>query len=159
MEKLLKLLEENARYTTEELAVMLGESAESVAKEMDELEQKGIICGYKPLVNWDKFDDRLVTALIELRVTPEREAGFDDVAERVMRYPEVETVYLMSGGFDLMVIVKGQSFRQVAMFVAKRLATMERVQSTGTHFVLHRYKELGVELDAKTPDDRGWVSV
>jgi len=158
MEKLLELLSENARYTNAELAVMLGLSEAETIKEIEALEKSGVIKGYKALIDWDKISNDRVTALIELKVTPQRDAGFEEIAERIMSFPEVETVYLMSGGYDLTVIVKGHTFKEVAMFVAKRLAPLDNVISTATHFVLRRYKELGVELVDNRNDDRGTFS-
>jgi len=159
MEKLLKLLNENARYTNEELAVMLETDAETIARKIEELETKGVICGYKPLYNWELASPEKVSALIELKVVPQAYAGFDDIAEKIMKYPEVESVYLMSGSYDLAVQVVGRTFQEVAMFVAKTLATMEPIQSTATHFVLRRYKDMGVELINEKKDDRGNISL
>ena len=144
MERLLKLLDTNARLTTAEMATMLGTTEDAVKAQMAELETAGVVRGYKALIDWDRTDRKYVTALIELRVTPQRNYGFDDLAERIMKFEEVETVYLMSGGFDLMVIVNGCTFKDVAMFVAKRLSTLDSVVSTATHFVLRRYKDRGV---------------
>lgn len=156
--KIIKLLHENARYSNEDLAVMLGISSEEVADLIDSLIERGIIKGFKPLIDWDKTGSDYVTALIQLGVTPERDKGFEEIAEEIMLMKEVETVYLMSGGYDLTVIVCGKSFKEVAMFVAKRLAPMKSVTSTATHFVLRRYKELGVCLADENVDDRGLVS-
>ncbi len=157
--KLLKLLNKNARYSLEELAVMAGISVEEAAEGLDELEKSGIVRGYKPVIDWERVDEANVSALIELKVTPKAGRGFEEVAEKVMKYPEVESVYLMSGGYDLCVIVKGKTFQGVAMFVAKELSTLENVNSTATHFVLRRYKELDVELCDAEPDDRGLFSL
>lgn len=152
--KLLNLLNRNARYTAEELAVMTGLSCEQVEKEITEMEDAGLICGYKALIDWEKVDSTLVSAIIELKVTPKAGHGFEEVARRVMKFPQVESVYLMSGGYDLSVVVKGKSFQEVALFVAKELSTIESVQSTATHFVLRRYKEQDVELIGAPVDDR-----
>ncbi|MPN02034.1 hypothetical protein SDC9_149247 [bioreactor metagenome] len=159
MEKLLKLLNENARYTNEELAVMLEVDAVTVAKEIDRLESTGVICGYKPLFNWELASPEKVSALIELKVIPQAYAGFDDIAEKIMKFDEVASVYLMSGSYDLAVQVVGRTFQEVAMFVAKTLATMEPIQSTATHFVLRRYKDMGVDLIVEKKDDRGNISL
>ena len=138
---------------------MLGETEEKVAEDLKSLEDEGIVHGYKPIINWEKVDSVMVSAIIELKVTPKSGLGFEEVAERVMRYSEVESVYLMSGGYDLCVLVKGKTFQQVAMFVAKELSTIDSVVSTATHFVLRRYKEQDVSLyDGKT-DDRGIISL
>ena len=157
-DKLLELLNDNARYTNAELAAMLGVREKQVADEIDRLEKKGVICGYKPLVNWEKTDANLITALIEIRVTPQPDEGFETIAERIMKFDEVESIYLMSGGFDFTVMVRGKTFQQVAMFVAKRLSPLEHVLSTATHFVLRRYKEMGVTLIGEKDDDRGIFS-
>ena len=156
---IIKILEEIARYSAIDLSVMLDASDEEVKKTIDKLEREQIICGYKALIDWDKFSDSHVTALIELQVTPQGSTGFEDVAEYIMQMEEVESVYLMSGGFDLTVIVQGQSFKDVALFVAKRLALIDCVQSTATHFVLRRYKELGIPLIKNNTDDRGLLSL
>ncbi len=155
MERLLKLLDTNARLTTAEMATMLGTTEDAVKAQMAELEKAGVVRGYKALIDWDRTDRKYVTALIELRVTPQRNCGFDDLAERIMKFEEVETVYLMSGGFDLMVIVNGCTFKDVAMFVAKRLSTLDSVVSTATHFVLRRYKDRGVLFLGEDVDERG----
>jgi len=151
---ILKLLNENAKYRIEDIAVMLNMSDDEVEKEIKDMEKSGLIRGYKTVIDWESLDRAYVSALIELKVTPKPDAGFEDIAERVMEFPEVETVYLMSGGYDLCVIVKGKTFQEVAMFVAKELSTMESVISTATHFVLRRYKELDIELCSKKKDDR-----
>ncbi len=152
--KLLKLLSKNARTSLEELSVLLGESKEAVAKEMDALEKEGIIRAYKAVVDWERVDSTGVSALIELRVSPKAGLGFEEVAGKVMQLPEVESVYLMSGGYDLCVIVRGKTFQEVAMFVAKQLSTIDSVLSTATHFVLRRYKDTDVILIDKQKDDR-----
>ena len=159
MDKLLTLLARNARFTNAELATMLNVSEEAVASQIKELENQGVIKGYKPLVDWDKIANDRVTAMIELKVTPQRDAGFEEIAETIMEMEEVESVYLMSGGYDLSVLVRGRTFQEVAMFVAKRLAPMKNVLSTATHFVLRRYKDMGVELADKKLDDRGTISL
>jgi len=156
--KLLKLLNKNSRTPLEELSTMTGLSVEQVAAEMDQMEKEGIIRGYKAVIDWERMDDSYVSALIELKVTPKAGLGFEEIAKKVMKYPNVESVYLMSGGYDLCVIVKGKTFQGVAMFVAKELSTLESVTSTATHFVLRRYKELDVELCDGNNDDRGHFS-
>lgn len=156
---LLKLLNKNARTSLEDLAVMAGISPEQAAADLDELEKSGVVCGYKPVIDWGRVDVANVSALIELKVIPKAGLGFEEVAEKVMKYPEVESVYLMSGGFDLCVIVKGKTFQDVAMFVAKELSTLENVTSTATHFVLRRYKEMDVELCDAEADDRDVISL
>lgn len=153
--KILKILNRDSRTKIEDIAVMVGLSADEVKAEIEEMEKAGLICGYKAVVDWEKFDNAYVSAMIELKVTPRAGLGFEEVAERVMKYPEVESVYLMSGSYDLSVIVKGKTFQQVATFVAKELATIDSVISTATHFVLRRYKELDTVLYSSDSDDRG----
>ena len=157
--KLLKLLSANARYETSELAVMLGMEENEVKKEIEEMQRNGLICGYKAVIDWEKLDTGAVSAIIELKVSPQADHGFEEIAKRVMMYNEVESVYLMSGGYDLCVTVRGKSFQQVAMFVAKELSTIDAVNSTATHFILRRYKELDVVLCEGDYDDRGSISL
>lgn len=152
--KLLKLLASKARTSVEDIAVMLDMRVEDVAKEMDEMEKEGVIRAYKAVVDWERVDTTAVTALIQLSVSPKAGLGFEEVAKKVMNYPEVETVYLMSGGYDLCVMVRGKTFQEVAMFVAKRLSTIDSVLSTATHFVLRRYKENDIVLIGKETDER-----
>lgn len=152
-EKILKLLYKNARYTNEDLALMTGLSEAEVKAEIAAMEKAGLIRGYKAVVDWERLDSAKVSAIIELKVEPQPDAGFEQIAERIKEYSEVESVYLMSGGFDLCVIVKGRTFQEVALFVARQLAPMKYVVSTATHFILRRYKELDIELiDGKTDD-------
>ena len=153
--KLLNLLNKNARASTADLATMLGMSEEDVVAQIEEMEKEGLIRGYKAVIDWDQLDNAYVSAIIELKVTPKAGFGFEDVAAKVMKYPEVESVYLMSGVYDLNVVVKGKSLQDVANFVAKELSAMESVTSTATHFVLRRYKELDVELLGSGKDERG----
>lgn len=153
--ELLKLLSRNARYTNEELAAMLGSDAKTVAEQIAELEKEGVICGYKAVIDWDRLDDNNVSAIIELNVVPKADLGFEEVAEKVMSYHEVESVYLMSGVYDLNVVVKGKTLQDVARFVARELATIDSVTSTTTHFVMRRYKEMDVKLCDLSKDDRG----
>lgn len=153
--ELLKLLSRNARYTTEQLATMLGKDEKEVKNEIEELEKDGIIRGYKAVIDWDKLDDAYVSAIVELNVVPKAELGFEEVAEKIMSYHEVESVYLMSGSYDLNVVVKGKTLQDVARFVARELATIDSVTSTSTHFVMRRYKELDVELFDTEEDTRG----
>ena len=152
--KLLNLLNKNARYSVSELAVMSGLTEDAVIAEIKAMEKEGLIRGYKAVIDWERLDTAYVSALIELKVTPKVGLGFEEIAERVMKYNEVESVYLMSGGYDLCVIVKGKTFQQVAMFVAKELSTIDSVISTATHFVLRRYKEMDIELIGDAKDDR-----
>lgn len=154
MDKLLKLLDSNARLTTDQLAAMLGRSEQEVADQIAALERSGAIRAYKALIDWDRTNREYVTAIIELRVTPKRDSGFDSIAHAIMRLEEVESVYLMSGGYDLSVVVTGRTFQEVAMFVAKRLSSMDAVLSTATHFVLRRYKDRGVVFLDEPKDER-----
>ena len=151
---LLSLLNENARLTNAQLAVMLGKTVEEVEREIADYQQKGIIKGYKALINWEKVDHHKTTALIELKVQPKKESGFDEIAKKIMQFSKVESVYLMSGGFDLAVMVHGDSIQDIAMFVAKRLSPLDSVLSTATHFILTRYKEGDVILTSPKEEDR-----
>ena len=153
--ELLKLLSTNARYTVEQLATMLNATSETVAMEMAALEKEGVVCGYKTVIDWEKVDATSVSAIIELNVVPKADLGFEEVAQKVASYPEVEAVYLMSGGYDLNVVVKGKNLHDIARFVARELATIDSVTSTATHFVMRRYKEMDVKLCEGEPDDRG----
>ena len=157
--KLLKLLSKNARLKDEELAVMTGADEKEVHNNIADMEKEGLIRGYKAVIDWERIDNTHVSALIELKVTPKAGLGFEEVAMKVAKYPEVESVYLMSGGYDLSVTVRGKTFQEVAMFVAKELSTIDSVISTTTHFILRRYKELDVELIGKPTDDRGNCSL
>ena len=157
--KLLKLINKDSRTSTADLATMLGLTEEEVREQIAEMEAEGIIRGYKAVVDWDRLDSAYVSAIIELKVTPKAGLGFEDVAAKVMQYPEVESVYLMSGVYDLNVVVKGRTFQEVAKFVAKELSTIESVTSTATHFVLRRYKELDVALLGGGKDERGSYSL
>lgn len=157
MDKLLKLLDSNARLTDEQLAVMLNISQAEVRAQIAKLEKDGAIRAYKAVVDWDKTDRECVTAIIELKVTPRRDVGFEGIAEQIMAFEEVESVYLMSGGYDLSVRVTGRSFQEIAAFVAKRLAPLDSVISTATHFVLRRYKESNVMFLGDNQDERGYI--
>jgi DNA-binding Lrp family transcriptional regulator len=154
MDEILEVLEKNGRASAEEISLMLGKSVEEVRAAIKKLEDDNIIVGYGALINWDKSDRENVTALIEVKVTPQRGQGFDKVAERIYRYPQVKACYLMSGGFDLTVIIEGKDIKEVALFVAEKLAPIESVQSTSTHFVLKRYKDDGVIFEENGRDKR-----
>ena len=156
---ILKLLNKNARMTVSDIATATDMSESEVRAAIAEMEKAGLIRGYKAVIDWEKTEEAYISAIIELKVTPKAGFGFEEVAERVSRYPEVESVYLMSGGYDLSVIVKARTFQEVAMFVAKELSTLESVTATATHFVLRRYKELDVMLATREPDERGAVSL
>ncbi len=159
MEKLLDLLQQNARMTNAQLAAMLGTSEDAVAVEIQRLEDAGIIRGYHVVLSNAMTENGKVTAYIELKVTPQRDCGFDDLAKTVMHFDEVEDVFLMSGAYDLGVTVTGESLQQIAQFVAQRLSTIDGVISTATHFVLRRYKEKGILIDGEDPDERGVLSL
>ena len=150
MDKLLEILSENSSFTTKELAMMLGEPENYISAKIKEYEQSGIIKGYHAIVNWANVPDAGVTALIELKVTPQKETGFDLIAQRVMEFEEVSTLHLMAGSrYDLAVIVRGKTMQDVASFVARKISCIDGVLSTATHFMLKTYKDSGVELENK----------
>lgn len=151
---ILRLIDKNSKLSVKDIADMLGVSEERIATEIAQMEADNIICGYTTLINWDKVDTEMVTALIEVKVTPQRGQGFDKIAERIYKFDEVEAVYLMSGGYDLTVIIKGRSMKELASFVSSKLATMDSVLSTVTHFLLKKYKEHGIELSHEKEDER-----
>lgn len=152
-QRILRLVERDARAEPTEIAAMVGVTEEEVRRTLRECEENRTIRRYKTVVDWEKVGDESVIALIDVRVSPAREVGFDDVAGRIYRYPEVLAVSLVSGGFDLHVVVRGPSFKDVALFVAEKLATIDRVNSTATHFLLRRYKEDG-EILVEQEEDR-----
>ncbi len=155
MDTILQLLEKNARLTAEQIAVMLNRDPAEVAKAIDEYEKNGTILGYHALVDWDKTDREYVTAVIELKVEPTRDRGFDRIAEQIYRYPEVQSLQIMSSaGYDLMLIMEGRTMKEIAYFVAYKLATLEDVRSTATHFVLKKYKDKGIVYSAPKRDER-----
>lgn len=141
-EKILTFIEKNSRINLKELAIMLGVDEASVANEIAAMEQENVICGYHTLIDWDKAGLEKVTAMIEVRVTPQRGMGFDKIAERIYNYPEVKSVYLISGGFDLMVTLEGKTLREVSQFVTDKLSTLDQVLSTKTNFILKKYKNM-----------------
>ena len=153
-EKILKAIEKNSRIDLKELAIMLGEDEIKVVNEIAAMEAEGIICGYHTLIDWDKTDIEKVSALIEVRVTPQRGQGFDSIAERIYKYPEVNSVYLISGGYDLLVSLEGKTLKEVSKFVSDKLSTLDTVLSTGTHFILKKYKDHGTIMTAKNEDER-----
>jgi DNA-binding Lrp family transcriptional regulator len=153
-DELLAIIEKNSRIDLKELAVLLGVQEIDVVNELAQMEADGIICGYHTLINWEKTSIDKVTALIEVRVTPQRGQGFDTIAERIYKYPEVQSVYLISGGFDLMVILEGKTLREVSSFVSDKLSTLDTVLSTATHFILKKYKDHGCILNLKPEDER-----
>lgn len=156
MNELLKLLENDARLTPEALALMLDKEVGDIRTIIENYERDGVILGYQTIIDWDKTDaEETVSAMIEIKITPQREHGYDRVAQKIYNYPEVESLYLMSGGFDLAVFINGKTMREVALFVAERLAPIEGVLSTATHFMLRKYKDNGVVYGAAPADERG----
>lgn len=147
--KILELLEKNGKASVEDIAEELNASKESVIKAIGELEADKVICGYSTIINWDKVTEEKCNALIEVKVMPQRGTGFDSIADRISRFDEVDSVYLLSGGYDFMVIINGKSMKEVSSFVFNKLATIDYVQSTATHFVLKKYKDHGVLLEEK----------
>lgn len=153
-EELLAYIEKNSRVDLKELAVLLGVEEIDVVNEMAALENEGVICGYHTLINWEKTSIEKVTALIEVRVNLQRGQGFDAVAERIQQYPEVKSVYLISGGYDLLVILEGRTIREASTFVSEKLSTQGSVLSTATHFILKKYKDHGTIFASKKEDER-----
>ena len=153
-EKILKLIENNAKLSVSDLAKMLNTTKNKVISSIAEMEADGIICGYNTIINWDKISEELCQALIEVRVIPERGRGFDNIADRIANFPEVDSIYLISGGYDFLVQIKGRSMKSVSQFVFDKLATLDSVQSTATHFVLKKYKDHGVTMKEKIKDTR-----
>lgn len=152
---ILKLLAKNGRYTPAQLAKMTGRTEADIKEEISALEKEGLIRGYKAVVDWEKLEDAYVSAIVELKVIPKADLGFEEVARYIASFPQVESVYLMSGSYDLSVIVKGKTLQTVANFVSKELATIDSITSTATHFVMRRYKELDVVLCEEEEDTRG----
>jgi len=153
-ERILAIIEKNSRIDIRELAVIMGEPEIDVANELKKLEEEGVICGYHTLIDWEKTSIEKVSALIEVRVTPQRGQGFDNIAERIYKYPEVNSVYLISGGYDLLITLEGRSLKEISQFVSDKLSTLESVLSTATHFILKKYKDHGTILDKKKEDER-----
>lgn len=155
MDKLLTLLENDSTLTATELARMLDKEVGEIKEIIEKYEKDGVILGYQTLVDWDKTDRESVSALIEVKVMPQRDRGFDKIAEKIYNHPEVKSLYLMSGGFDFTVIIEGKTMKEVAYFVAQKLAPIEFVTSTATHFVLKKYKDKGVVYKIPEKDERG----
>ena len=151
---ILKYIEKKSKVDLGELAILLGTDEVTVANEIADMEKEKIICGYHTLIDWDKAGVESVTALIEVRVTPQRNQGFDRIAERIYNYPEVDSVYLISGGFDFMVTIEGKTLKDVAQFVSEKLSTLDTVLSTKTNFILKKYKDHGTILAEKPKDER-----
>ena len=156
--QILKYMEKNSKVDPSELAVLLGTNEVTVVNEIAKMEKENIICGYHTLINWEKAGTDSVTALIEVRVTPQRNRGFERIAERIYNYPEVQSVYLISGGYDLLVILEGKTLKEVSGFVSDKLSTLESVLSTATHFILKKYKDDGIILSKKNKDERMLVT-
>ncbi|MBE7028400.1 MAG: Lrp/AsnC family transcriptional regulator [Ruminococcaceae bacterium] len=159
MEKILKLLERDATLTPETIAVMLGIDEAAVKAAIDEYKKEGVIIGAKTVINWEKTPDEVVSAIIELKVTPQRGEGYDKIASNIYQYEEVSDLYLMSGAYDLCVKVEGKTMKEVALFVSEKLATIDEVISTSTHFVLKNYKVSGMVVDTKREDIREVISI
>ncbi len=157
-EELLAIIEKNSRIDLKELAVILGVAEIDVVNTLQKMEEEGVVCGYHTMINWEKTSIEKVTALIEVRVTPQRGQGFDNIAERIYKYPEVQSVYLISGGYDLLVTLEGKTLREVSSFVSDKLSTLDTVLSTATHFILKKYKDHGTILNLKIEDEREIVT-
>ena len=157
-EQILSIIEKNSRIDLKELAVILGVEEIDVVNELAAMEAEGVICGYHTLIDWEKTSIEKVEALIEVRVTPQRGQGFDNIAERIYKYPEGRSVYLISGAYDLLVILDGKTLREVSKFVSDKLSTQESVLSTATHFILKKYKDHGTILTKKYEDTREKVT-
>ena len=158
MNDLIKLLNQNARFSNEELAAMLGTTPKDIADQIEQLEKNGVIKGYSVILDESLADKDMVMAIIELKVTPQRDCGFDEIAKTIMMYDEVDSISLMSGSYDLSVTVKGKNLQDIALFVAQRLSTIEGVLSTTTHFILKTYKEKGIFIENEDKDERGFVA-
>ncbi len=158
-EQILKLIERDVHLTVDEIAVMIGKDKAYVQKILDECAANQTILGQKTIIDWEKTERELVSAIIELKVTPQRGSGFDRISERIYQYDEISSVYLVSGGFDIAVIVEGKTVKEVALFVAEKLAPMDEVISTATHFILKKYKAEGVILNNKIEDDREVITL
>ncbi len=153
-EKILSIIEKNSRIDIKELAIRLDVPEIDIANELKSLEEEGVICGYHTMIDWEKTSIEKVSALIEVRVTPQRGQGFDTIAERIYKYPEVTSVYLISGGYDLLISLEGKSLKEVSAFVSDKLSTLEAVLSTATHFILKKYKDHGTIFAKKNKDER-----
>ena len=146
-EKILHIIEKNSKVGIDEIAIRLGEDELAVANELKAMEEEGVICGYHTLIDWEKTGIEKVSALIEVRVTPQRGQGFDSIAKRIYNYPEVNALYLISGGYDLLVNLEGKTLKEVSKFVTDKLSTLDSVLSTATHFVLKKYKDHGTIIE------------
>ena len=153
-EKILNYIEKNSRVDLKELAILLGMEEADVANELAAMESEGVICGYHTIIDWDKVTEERVNGLIEVRVTPQRGKGFDEIAERIYKYPEVTACYLMSGGYDLLISIEGKTLKEISMFVSQKLSTLESILSTTTHFILKKYKDHGTIMNQNKEDER-----
>lgn len=157
--EILNMIQENAKLETKDISLALGVDEALVIAEIEEMEKDKIICGYSTVINWDRTDYELTSALIEVKVTPQRGEGFDKIARRIYNYSEVSAIYLMSGGFDFTVIINGHSMKEVARFVSQKLSPLDNVVSTATHFVLKKYKDFGITMEKNTKSERITVSL
>lgn len=157
-EKILKILERDSRVTHQEIAAMLNVDEATISQKIQQLEEKNVICGYTTLVNWDKTDDEMVSAIIELRVNPQRGQGFDRIAEKIYNFPEVKAMYLTSGGYDFLIELQKAPIRMIANFVSSRLSVIEEVQSTATHVILKKYKDHDTLFIEQEGDKREYIS-
>lgn len=159
LEDILTLIESNSKLSVEEIALELNKSYDEVLNIISKLENEKIICGYNTIINWDKITDQKVNALIEVKVTPQRGIGYDRLADRISKFAEVDSVYLLSGGYDFIVMINGKSMREISSFVFEKISTIEMIQSISTHFVLKKYKDHGVMLEEKKNDKREKISL
>ena len=157
-EELLAVIEKNSRIDLKELAVLLGMEEIDIVNEVAAMEAEGVICGYHTLIDWEKTTQEKVSALIEVRVTPQRGQGFDNMAEKISKYPEVNAVYLISGGYDLLVSIDGKSLMEISRFVSEKLSALDSVLSTATHFILKKYKDHGTIFNKKEADEREMIT-
>lgn len=153
-ERILEMIEKNSRINLKDLAVMLGTDEAMVMNELADMEKENIICGYHTMINWDKTSLERVNAIIEVKVTPQRDGGFDPIADRIYNYPEVNAVYLVSGAYDLLVFIDGRTLKEISYFVSSKLSTIENVLSTATYFILKKYKDHGIIFSQKSEDER-----
>ena len=157
--EILRYMEKNSRVNLEELAVLLGTDEVTIANEIAQMEKEKIICGYHTLIDWDKTGEESVTALIEVRVTPQRDQGFDRIAERIYNFPEVNSVYLISGAYDFLIILEGKTLKEISRFVSEKLAPIDSVMTTATHFILKKYKEKHLIFEKQAPGEREFIFV
>lgn len=156
-ERILAVIEQNSRLRSAEIAALLGEDVEAVRAEMRAMEDEKVIAGYHTIIDWDKTGNEKVNAIVEVKTTPQRGLGFDRIAERIMQYPEVDSIYLMSGEYDFAIFLNGKTMREVANFVSEKLSPLEEIRGTATHFLLKKYKDHGAIMDEKTHDERQMI--